>query len=93
MLGRLEPHKQGSGKRRCCALEMVLALGQERCGMDQQLLLGSGLQVQHKRAFHWAALVIEMLNGISPLGLLLEPKPALSEKPGADESAKSGLRS
>ena len=49
MLGRLEPHKQGSGKKRCCALEMALALGQERCGMDQQLLLGSGLQ--HKRVF------------------------------------------
>ena len=49
MLGKLEPHKQGSGKRRCCAKEMALALGQERCGMDQQLLLGSGLQ--HKRVF------------------------------------------
>lgn len=43
VLGRLEPHKQGSGKRLCCVLEMVLALEQERCGMDQQLLLGSGL--------------------------------------------------
>ena len=85
MLGRLEPHKQGSGKRRCCALEMVLVLGQERCGMDQQLLLGSDLQ--HKRVF------IGQLNGILPLGLLLEPKPALSEKAGGDESAKSGLRS
>ena len=89
MLGRLEPHKQGSGKKRCCALEMALALGQERCGMDQQLLLGSGLQ--HKRGF--IGQLIKMLNGILPLGLLLEPKPALSEKPGGDESAKSGLGS
>ena len=59
MLGRLELRKQGSGKRRCCALEMALALGQERCGMDQQLLLGSGLQVQHKRVFNGQLLLLE----------------------------------
>ena len=57
MLGRLEPRKQGSGKRQCCALEMVLALGQERCGTDQQLLLGSGLQ--HKRVFIGQHLLLE----------------------------------
>ena len=57
MLGRLEPRKQGSGKRPCCALEMAMALGQERCGMDQQLLLGSGLQ--HKRVFIGQHLLLE----------------------------------
>ena len=76
--------QQGPGRRHCCGSERVLGLALGLCG---RVLLQSGTDLKTQK--NQRATLMEEVSS-SPLGLLLEPKPALSEKAGAGDSAKSG---